>query len=399
MLSQRVLLLKPSAVIALKDKAEKLKEQGMDPISLSLGEPTWDTPQSICSAGLRAIQEGWTKYTPASGSKELKEAIAAYTNRWLGLTSVDTSQVTVSVGAKFILFSAFQSLCQQDDEVLIPTPHWLSYPSMVQLACANLVSIPTYVEEGFKLQPKILEKHITKKSKVLLINSPNNPSGATMNRAEWEALAVVLRAHPQIYIISDDIYNHMYFSDSPMAPHLLQVCPDLKDRVLCVNSVSKNYSMPGWRVGWAVGHPQIIQAMTSLQSQSVSCTCSISQAAATYALNECDKELDKMRQHLFNARDLALELFQAIPNLDIYPPEGSFYLWIGIKKLYGSTWAKGRIQSATDFVNALCEDKAILCVPGEEFHCPDYIRIHFAADKKLLLEASSRIKKFVQSLT
>ena len=397
MLSKRVQKLTPSAVMALGARAQKLKNQGVDVISLSLGEPTWDTPESICSAGIQAIKEGYTKYTPASGSQKLKEAIATNTKKWLGLT-VTPSQITVSIGAKFILFSAVQSLCDPEDEVLIPTPYWVSYPSMVELAQAHLVSIPTRVEENFKLKPETLKKYITKKSKVLILNSPNNPSGAVFSANEWKSLAEVLMEHPQLYILSDDIYNHLYFLD-PIAPHLLQVCPDLKDRVLSINAVSKNYSMPGWRVGWAVGNEEIIGAMSKFQSQSVSCASSISQEASAYALVQCDKELEETRQSLIKIKDIALKSFQQIPELNVFPPEGAFYLWVGVEKLYGSSWQKGTIRSSADFVEALFQEKSVLCVPGEEFNYPGYVRIHFAVDENRLTSACSRIRDFISYLS
>lgn len=397
MLSKRVQSLTPSAVMALGARAQKLRDQGVDVISMSLGEPTWDTPEAICSSGIQAIKEGYTKYTPAGGSHKLKEAIIANTKKWLGLT-VTPAQVTISIGAKFILFSAIQSLCDPGDEVLIPIPFWVSYPSMVELAQARLVPVPTRVDENFKLNPETLRKYITKKSKILILNSPNNPSGAVFSESEWESLAEVLMEYPQLYILSDDIYNHLYFL-GPMAPHLLQVCPDLKDRVLSINAVSKNYSMPGWRVGWAVGNKEIIEAMSKFQSQSVSCASSISQEASAYALVQCDKELEETRQGLVKIKNLALRSFQQIPKLDVFPPEGAFYLWVGVKKLYGSSWQKGIIHSSTDFVEALFQEKSVLCVPGEEFNYPGYVRIHFAVDEDRLTEACLRVRDFISSLS
>ena len=397
MLSKRALNLKPSAVMALGARANKLKEQGVDVISLSLGEPTWRTPEAICTAGIQAIKEGHTRYTPASGSQKLKQAIVSYTKKWFGFT-VTPSQVTASIGAKFILFSAIQSLCDPDEEVLIPTPYWVSYPSMVELAQARTVPIPTRAEDGFKLKSNILKKHITEKSKILILNSPNNPSGAVLNKSDLESLAEVLMEYPQIYILSDDIYNHLYFS-GPMAPHILQVCPDLKDRVLSINAASKNYSMPGWRIGWAVGNEKIIGAMSKFQSQSVSCASSISQEAVAYALVQCDKELEEARHNLIKIKNLALDTFQKIKGLEVFPPEGAFYLWVNVKKLYSSSYKGGTIHSSADFVEALFQEKAVLCVPGEEFNYPGYVRIHFAVDETTLLSACNRIESFISSLS
>ena len=397
MLSQRVQNLKPSAVMALGAQAQKLKDQGKDVISLSLGEPTWDTPEPICTAGIQAIKTGDTKYTPASGSLKLRQAIIHNTKKWLGL-DVKSSQVTVSIGAKFVLFSAVQSLCDPGEEVLIPTPYWVSYPAMVELAQCKLVPISTKAEENFKLTPTALKNHISSKSKVLILNSPNNPSGATFTSSELIALAKVLKEYPQLYVLSDDIYNHLYFSNK-MAPHLLQVCPELQDRVIAINAVSKNYSMPGWRVGWAVGREDIINAMSRFQSQSVSCASSISQTASAHALNQCDKELEETRLNLIKIKDLALSSFQKISKLEVFPPEGAFYLWVGVKKLYGLSWKNKQILSAKDFVSALFEDKLVLCVPGEEFAYPGYVRIHFAINEDRLKEAVKRVSDFIESLS
>ena len=396
MLSKRLKKLKPSATIALGAKAKELKAQGVDVISLTLGEPTWGTPKGISKAGIKAIKQGVTKYTPASGSQELKEAIVENTKKRLRL-SVTPAQVTVSIGAKYILFSALQSLCDPEDEVLAPAPYWVSYPSMAELAQAQFKALPTQKEQGFKLKPDVLEKHITEKSKVLILNSPNNPTGSVLTESELKALAEVLKKHPNLYVLSDDIYNHLYFK-SFQAPHLLQVCPELKDRVIAVNAVSKNYSMTGWRLGWAVGNKEIISAMSRFQSQSVSCASSISQFASIYALTQGDKELEKMQKNLIELKNQALPLFQSIKGLEVFPPEGAFYFWVGVKKLYGSSYKGKPLNSSADFVNFLLKEKSVLCVPGEEFGYPGYVRMNFALDKNKLQSASNRIKDFVSSL-
>ena len=396
MLSERALKMKPSAVMNLGAQAQEKKAKGVDVISLALGEPTWDTPPSICSAGIKAIQDGHTKYTSSSGSQKLKENIALNTEKWLGLP-FHSSEVTVSIGAKFVLFSAIQSLCNPGDEVLIPTPYWVSYPAMVEFAQGTVVPIPTTWEQEFKIQPHILKKYLTPRSKLLILNSPNNPSGAVFNKDELKALAQVLKEYPHVYILSDDIYNHLYFSGS-IAPHLLHVCPELKDRVLCINAVSKNYSMPGWRVGWALGNKTIIHAMSNFQSQTVSCASSISQEASAWALVNCDKELEQTRQHLIKTKALAMNLFQDIDQLDVFPPQGAFYLWVGVKKLFGAISGKKTLESSVHFVEELFENQSVLCVPGEAFGYPDYVRIHFAVDEKKLTSACSRIKNFISSL-
>ena len=397
MLSKRISNLKPSAVMALSAKAQQRKAEGADVISLTLGEPTWPTPQSICVAGKKAIDEGHTKYTPANGSLKIRESIATYTTKQIGVKYAP-NQVTVSIGAKFILFSALQSLCDPGDEVLVPAPYWVSYPAMIELAEAKLKTLHCQPHHNFKLQPKDLNQQISSKSKILILNSPNNPSGAVFSGDELKALGEVLRAHPHIYILSDDIYNELCFSQA-VAPHLLQVCPDLKDRTLCINAVSKNYSMPGWRVGWAVGKPELINAMSRFQSQSVSCTSSISQEATAWALSNCEKEVQETREFLTKTKALALQQFQNIENLDIFPPEGTFYLWVGVKKIFGKSCAKREITSSADFVEALFDAQSVLCTPGEAFGYPGYVRIHFAVDEKILLDACSRIQKFITALS
>ncbi len=396
MLSKRLLNIPPSPVMALAEKAKILKSEGKDVISLSIGEPSWATPSSICSAGIRAIREGHTRYTPPGGSPELKKSIVSYTKKHLNM-DIDISQVTVSIGAKFILFSALQALCDPGDEVLVPTPYWVSYPAMVELASAKLIPIQTTPEDHFKIRPDQLEKHITHRSKIFILNSPNNPTGSVLTTEELKALGQVLRKHPQIVVLSDDIYNHLYFLN-PVAPHLLEVCPDLKDRVLCINAVSKNYSMTGWRVGWAVGPKDVIQAMSRFQSQSVSCASSISQEAARWALDHCDKEVEQMRQKLIKARDSALELFQNLDGLNVFSPDGTFYMWLGVQSLLSKQYKQSIISSSADFAQCLLESQSVLCVPGEAFGCPGYMRIHFAIDASQMIQASERIQHFISQL-
>ena len=396
MLSQRIKKLKPSATMALGARAEKLKQQGVDVLSLTLGEPAEGTPDFICSAGIQAIKEGHTRYTPAGGSPNLKKAIQANAKKNLGI-DYNLSQITVSIGAKFVLFSALQALCDPEDEVLSPAPYWVSYPSMTELTGGVFKPLPTKAEEGFKLKVDTLKRHITPKSKILILNSPNNPTGSVWSMEELKALGEVLKEHPQLYVLSDDIYNHLYFKGF-VAPHILQACPDLKDRVLAINAVSKNYAMTGWRVGWALGNESIISAMSRFQSQSVSCAVSLAQEASVTALNKGDGELEKFRKRLTKCKERALTLFQNIEGLTVYPPEGTFYLWVGVKKLYGLSWKGGVIRSSHDFVEALLQEKAVLCVPGEAFGAPGYLRLHFAVEESRLKEAVSRMADFISSL-
>ena len=396
MLSKRIKNLKPSATMALGAKAEKRKQEGVDVISLTLGEPAEGTPSFIVSAGIQALKDGHTRYTPASGSIHLKKAIQANTKKNFNL-DYELSQITVSIGAKFVLFSALQSLCDPEDEVLVPTPYWVSYPAMAGLAGGVFKPLPTKAEEGFKLKPEVLESHITPKSKILILNSPNNPTGSAFTDTELQALGEVLEKHLHVYVLSDDIYNHLYFKGF-MAPHILQACPSLKERVVAINAVSKNYAMTGWRVGWALGNEPIISAMSRFQSQSVSCAVSMAQEASAEALLKGDEELNKAQKRLMKAREQALALFQKIESLTVFPPEGTFYLWLNVEKLYGLSWKGEVIYSSMDFVSALFQEKAVLCVPGEAFGFPGYLRLHFAVPESRLKEAVSRMADFISSL-
>ena len=394
MLSKRLANMPPSLVMSLSARASRLKAQGKEVISLSIGEPSWSTPAAICSAGIQAIKDGRTKYTPANGEQYLRESIANNTNRLLGV-KMKPSQVTVSTGAKFILFSAIQSLCDPGDEVLTPAPYWVSYPAITELAGARFVPVPT--SSNFKLTVSALKKCITDQSKVLILNYPNNPSGAVLSLSELKDLGRVLRDYPRVVVLSDDIYNHLYFSGF-MAPHLLQACPDLEDRIVCINAVSKNYSMTGWRVGWAIGNENIIQAMSRFQSQSVSCACSISQAAAAWALDHCDAEVEKIRQNLIQTKDIALNNFQNIKEIHICPPQGGLYIWLNIKQVIGSKYQKKPIKSSADFVEYLFQDKSVLCVPGEAFGQAGYVRINFTVEPTLLSKAAKQIQHFISTL-
>ena len=396
MISKRLLQVKPSPTMALARRARLLKSQGKDVISLAVGEPSWPTPASICQAAAQAMAQGQTKYTPADGSPVLKKSISAYTTRLLGFEVLD-SQVTVSIGAKFVLFSALQSLCDPTDEVLAAAPFWVSYPSMAMLAGARFVPIPTTADTHFKLQPEHLQNALTPQTKILILNSPNNPTGSVLSLPELKALGEVIKKHPKITVLSDDIYNQLCFS-RPAAPHILQACPELKDRVLCINSVSKNYSMTGWRVGWAVGKEEIIQAMSRFQSQSVSCACSIAQAASAYALDHGEAEVAKARQTLIQTRPRMLAEFSAIPGFKVFPPEGAFYMWINVSKFFGRAYKGKPIKTSADFAECLFQAELVLCVPGEAFGLGGYVRIHFALDAAAMNKALKRIQHFAAGL-
>lgn len=290
LLAKRTKLMKPSPILMLAAKANELKASGKDVISMTIGEPDWDTYGSIKDAAIASIKEGKTKYTPANGIPDLREAIAEQISSDLNV-NYSANDVTVTSGAKFILFSALQSLCDPGDEVILPAPFWASYSTMVELAEGRPRVVVCGPEHNFKLTGPLLEQAINPKTKALLLNSPSNPTGMFYSRQELTAVAEVLRKHPHVMVISDDIYNRLCHEDCDLAPHILHVAPDLKDRVLVMNGASKSYAMTGWRLGWAAGPKTLIDAMTAYQSQAVSCASATSQYAALHAIKNSDSDV------------------------------------------------------------------------------------------------------------
>lgn len=390
MLSQRAQNLKPSPTLAIAAKAKELAAQGHKVISLSVGEPDWDTFEAIKRAGIDAIQSGQTKYAPAAGLPDLKSEIAKRTNRDLG-TDYTPAQVTVTAGAKFVLFSAMQVLLDAGDEVLIPAPYWVSYPTMAELAGAN----PVIVEAS----ASGLEQRITPKTKILLLNSPSNPSGEVLSKEDLTAIADVLRKHPRIVVISDDIYNRLVFDGSKLAPHILQVAPDLKDRVIVVNGASKSFSMTGWRLGWAVGPQKVIAAMNSYQSQSVSCASPFTQLAVLTGLKQCDAEVEESVRLLKTRRELFVNGLNKIEGVEAQMPSGAFYVWANVQKLMGKTWNGRDLTGTRELAEALLEAEKVAVIPGIESGVEGYLRLSFALGEKDLSEAVNRIGRFVHSLT
>ncbi|RME15715.1 MAG: pyridoxal phosphate-dependent aminotransferase [Bdellovibrio sp.] len=396
-LSQRVQQLKPSPTLAMAAKAKQLRAQGKDVISLSVGEPNWDTFPSIKEAGKKAIDEGKTKYTPAAGIPELREVICQQTKRFLSL-EYQPSQVTVSSGGKFILFSAMQSLLDPGDEVLIPAPYWVSYPTMVELAGACPQKIPCSSTSGFKLTAEQLQQAISDKTRLLLLNSPSNPTGKMYSKEELEALAQVLLKHPHLFIISDDIYNRLVFS-CEVAPHLLQVCPELQSRTLIVNGVSKTYSMTGWRVGWALGPEEWISAMTRYQSQSVSSACTPSQWAALWALEHAESELKQAREELKSIKTFVCQLFTDLPSIQVIEPDGAFYLWTDISAYLGASYKGQTVTDSRHLCRLLLEEQLIAAVPGIEFGMEGFVRLSFALKRERMEEAHRRLQSFFKSFS
>ncbi|HVK62136.1 MAG TPA: pyridoxal phosphate-dependent aminotransferase [Bdellovibrionales bacterium] len=396
-LAQRAKLLKPSPILMLAARAGEMKAEGKDVISLSIGEPDWDTYPNIKQAAILSINEGKTKYTPSSGIPELRKAIIEQAAKDLGV-NYEMSQVTVSSGAKFVLFSALQAIVEAGDEVILAAPFWASYTTMVELA-QGVPKIAVCGEDvGFKLTPAILKAAITPKTKAILLNSPSNPTGKVYTKEELKGLAEVLRLHPKIAVISDDIYNRLSF-ESKLAPHLLHVAPDLKDRVIVLNGASKSYSMTGWRLGWALGPKEVINAMSAYQSQSVSCASATSQYAALEAIKNSDGDVTKTVEHLKQRRDFLIGELEKIPGIRVAIPEGAFYLWISVDKYMGKSHKGKPMHGSAELSLSLLEDGLVAAVPGVEFGLEGYFRLCYTLENDKGKEAVERMKKFFTSLT
>ncbi len=395
MLSQRALSMKPSPTLQLVAKAKELSSKGHDVIALSVGEPDWPTFGAASQMGIAAINEGFSKYTPANGIPELREAICEQIRKEHGF-EYSPNQVTVGTGAKFVLFAAFQMLCNDGDEVIIPSPYWVSYPVMVELAQGKSVIIECGPETNFKVTPALLEKAITPKTKAFCFASPSNPTGIAYTKEELKALANVFKAHPNVVIISDDIYNHLMFGTCKVAPHILDVAPELKDRVLIINGVSKSYAMTGWRIGWALGPAPLIKCMADYQSQSTSSASSISQKAALAAIQNCDQDVVKANEMLKGRLVSALEYIKTIPYIQAVHPDGAFYLWLDISKTLGKKYDSQVIASSRDFASLLLEKYYVAAVPGVEFGVEGFIRISFAIGTDRMNEALKRMKEMIQ---
>lgn len=384
---------KPSATMATDQKARELKAQGRNIISLGAGEPDFDTPENIKEAAIRAIREGKTKYTTVDGIPELKEAIAAKFARENGL-AYKPSQVNVSPGGKPVIFNAMMATLNPGDEVIVPAPYWVSYPDMVLLAGGTPVFAPTTAASGFKLKPAELEAVITPRTRWLILNSPSNPSGAAYTKDELKGLAEVLLRHPQVWILTDDMYEHLMFDDMTFWT-LAQVEPALYERTLTMNGVSKAYAMTGWRIGYAAGPEPLIKLMAKVMSQSTSNPCSVSQYAAVEALNGT-QDFIKPNAALFQKRrDLVVSMLNQASGLECPTPEGAFYVYPSCEKLIGRTAPSGRvIGSDQDFANELLETEGVAVVFGAAFGLSPFFRISYATSEAVLEDACGRIQRF-----
>jgi aspartate aminotransferase len=388
---------KPSATIAVTQKARELKNQGREIISLSVGEPDFDTPENIKQAAIDAIRRGETKYTPVSGIQPLREAIAAKFKRENGL-DYKPSQIHIAPGGKPVIYNALVATVNPGDEVVIPAPYWVSYPDMVLLAGGTPVAVETTAENGFKLVAADLEKAITPKTKWLILNSPSNPSGAAYTRAELQAIADVLLKHPQVWVLTDDMYEHLVFDDFEFVT-IAQVEPKLYDRTLTMNGVSKAYAMTGWRIGYAGGPEALIKAMAKMISQTTSNPSSISQWAAVEALNGTQDFIKPNAKLFQKRRDLVVSMLNQASGIHCPTPEGAFYVYPSVEGLIGKTAPSGKvIATDEDFAVELLETEGVAVVHGAAFGLSPFFRISYATSEDVLEDACGRIQRFCGNL-
>ncbi len=389
-LSRRVTAVRPSPTLAVTARAQQLRREGKDIVSLGAGEPDFDTPEYIKDAAIQAIHRGFTKYTAVGGTPELKAAIIAKFARDNHL-DYRPNEVLVSVGGKQSFFNLCQALLDAGDEVLIPAPYWVSYPDMVILAEACPVIIDTDAAQHFKILPEQLEAAITENTRLLVLNSPSNPSGVAYCRSELEALGEVLRRHPRILIASDDMYEKILFQDQPFV-NIANACPDLKERCIVMNGVSKAYAMTGWRIGYCAGPETLITAMNTVQSQSTSNPTSIAQVAAQAALEGGDTAVHEM-VHAFRRRHAYVYgRLHSLPGVNVLPSDGTFYSFPGFHEVMQAK----NLQDDLILAEALLE-AGVAVVPGSAFGSPGHIRLSFATSDKNLEMALDRIEQFVKS--
>jgi aspartate aminotransferase len=396
--ADRLSRISPSQTIAISSKARALKAAGRDVISLSAGEPDFDTPDNIKQAAIRAIEKGDTKYTDVAGTLALRRAISEKFKRDSGIAYAP-EEIIVSTGGKQVIFNAMLATLDAGDEVIIPSPCWVSYPDIVALADGTPVTIPCGQNNGFKLRAEDLEAAITPKTKWVFLNSPNNPTGAAYSAEDLRPITDVLLRHPHVWIFTDDIYEKLTY-DGFRPATIVEVEPRLRDRTVTMNGCSKAYAMTGWRIGFAGAPVSLIKAMDKLQSQSTSNTSSIGQAAAVEALNGPQDTIETMRAVYQDRRNLVVDALNATPGLTCHKPEGAFYVFPGLHGCIGKTTAGGtKIADDEAFVVALLEEQGVATVHGSAFVYPGHFRISYATDTESLKEACRRIRVFCDGMT
>lgn len=397
MISQRAQNLQPSATLKVTGRAKELKREGKSIVSLSAGEPDFKTPQYICDAAIKAIHDGQHGYTMNPGTPELRDSIVAKLKRDNNL-DYEPSQVICSNGAKQSVGFSLLAIINKGDEVIIPAPFWVSYPEMVHLAEGESVIVRTSFENNFKLTPEQLEQAITDKTRALILCSPSNPTGSCYSKEDMEGLAEVLRKYPEVMIVSDEIYEYIVFEEEHVS--ILNVAPDLKDRVLLINGFSKGFAMTGWRLGYLAAEANIVKAVSKIQSQETSAPSSISQAAGLAAYTNDLSEVHSMRDEFKKRRNFMVEALNAIDGVSCFTPGGAFYVFPDISSYLGSSRPDGStVETSTDLCLYLLDEYGLAVVPGDAFGEPNGLRMSYAASISDLEEAMTRFKKGLASLT
>jgi aspartate aminotransferase len=394
-IAKRAQSIKPSPTLATAAKAKAMKAQGIDVVDFGVGEPDFDTPENVKQAGIKAIQSGFTKYTPAGGTDELKEAVIEKFKRDNNLT-YEKPQILISCGAKHSLYNIAEALFDPGDEVIIPSPYWVSYPDQVLLNDATPVIVETTEAEGFKLSAQKLEKAITKKTKALVLNSPSNPTGLAYDRKTLEEIAAVAVKH-RIYVISDEIYEKLLY-DGFTHFSIASFNQEIKGLTIVVNGVSKSHSMTGWRIGYAAGPKEIITAMANIQSQSTSNPCSISQKAAVEALRGPQDFIRTMNVEFDKRRKYMVERLNRIPGISCLMPVGAFYAFPNVSKLYGKAINGKMMRNSSDLATYLLEEAKVALVSGDAFGADPYIRLSYATSMENIQKGLDRIEKAASAL-
>ena len=396
-LSKRLSRVEVAASVQMTIKARELRAAGKDVIALTIGEPNFDSPPHAIEAAHQAALRGETKYQPQDGSRPLKEAIQRKFKRDSGLDFA-LDEIAVTNGGKQSIFNAIMATVDPGDEVVIPTPSWIAYALMTRLVGAEPVFVPCPQNNGFKPRAEDIDAAITPKTKWLMLNNPNNPSGAACSADDLRAIAEVMRKHPHVWIMSDDMYEHLVFDGFQHAT-MAQVAPDLRDRILTVTGVSKTYAMTGWRIGFAGGPRDLIKAMVNMQGQATAGASAVGMVAATAALDGPQDGVAEQIAAYQRRRDIAVEMLNACKGISCHKPEGAFYVFPSMRGCLGKTSAKGaKIADDESFVIALLDEEGVACVHGAAFMCPDHFRISYATDTASLREACSRIQRFCRGL-
>ena len=393
-LSNRVASLATSATLAMSQKSGELRAQGIDVINLSVGEPDFNTPDHIKEAAKKAIDNNFSRYTPVAGYPALREAIVAKLKNENGL-DFTPAQISCANGAKQSVCNTVMALVNKGDEVIVPAPFWVSYPEMVKLADGTPVIVPAGIEQDFKITPAQLEAAITENTRLMILCSPSNPTGSVYSKEELAGLAAVLAKHPRVLVIADEIYEHINYVGKHES---IAQFPEMKDRVIIVNGVSKAYAMTGWRIGFIAGPEWVVKAVNKLQGQYTSGPCSVSQKAAEAAYTGTQEPVEVMRQAFERRRDLIVKLAKEVPGFEVNVPQGAFYLFPKCSSFYGKTDGKRTINNADELAMYLLEEAHVACVGGTSFGSPECIRMSYATSDENIVEAIRRIKEALAKL-